>query len=467
MTIDELTISLNTTWILVCAALVLLMQVGFVLLEAGLVRARNAAHVAAKTLLVLAVSIIVFWLVGFGIAFGDRAPGVGAGLSGFMGTSGFAPSTAQLLHIGGAPFSTFGRVSTAGAWWFQAVFAAVAAAIAFGGMAERARLATYVVFGVMFTLAYSVVAHWVWHPDGWLAQMGMLDFAGSTVVHYQGALAALVATVVLGARLGSRDQHGRLRQLHGHNLPLVIAGTGILWVGWMGFNPGSTLGVENGGLGFAAYVALTTNLGAAAGVAGAACTAWILRRRVDIPALCNGALAALVAVTAACGFVAPWAALLIGATAGVIAVTLPPLVERIGIDDPIAACSVHGAAGVWGTLATGMFATPALTHRLGVGSAGVVYSGDLHQLGVQALGLLITGAFGIAVFATTLLAMRSLGGIRVSRQVELMGLDLAEHGVHAYPELTGMDWSRETGAVNPAGTGDEPAVNAAPLPHGA
>ena len=347
MTTEELVIAASTVWVVVAAVLVMFMQAGFAFLEAGLTRMKNAGHIAAKNVLVLGIASLVYYIVGFGIAFGD-------GGNGLVGGSGFAPSSEELLAVGAAPFSWFTSIPAGAAYFFQVVFAAVSLAIVWGAMAERTKLWVYFAFGVVFTLVYSVVSHWIWHPDGWLFAMGMQDFAGSTVVHYQGALAALAGALLLGPRIGKFDADGRPNAIPGHNMAFVTLGVLILWFGWFGFNPGSTLGVVTGDrIGYFAYVALTTNVAAAAGAIGAVTAAWIVLRKPDLSMMLNGVIAALVAVTAAAGFVAPWAAIVIGLVAGVIAVLGVLLVERIRIDDPIGAVAVHGMAGVWGTLATG------------------------------------------------------------------------------------------------------------------
>ncbi len=248
-------------------------------------------------------------------------------------------------------------------------------------MAERTRLWVYFAFGVAYTLIYSLVSHWIWSPDGWLFSKGMQDFAGSTVVHYQGALAGLAGALLLGPRIGKFAADGKPNAIPGHNMAFTTLGVIILWFGWFGFNPGSTLSVDFGGVGFFAYVALNTNLAAAAGVIGAVFTSWLVIKKPDLSMMLNGAIAALVAITAACAFVAPWAAILIGFIAGVIVVFGVLFVERIGIDDPVGALSAHGMAGVWGTLSLGFFTVPALAGKLETGSGGLFYGGGLHQLG--------------------------------------------------------------------------------------
>jgi Amt family ammonium transporter len=424
-----LVIAVSTVWVVVAAILVMFMQAGFAFLEAGLTRMKNVGHVAAKNVLVLGIASIVYYLVGYGIAFGD-------GGTGLFGGSGFAPSVDTLLAVGTAPFAWFATVPAGAAYLFQVVFAAVSLAIVWGAMAERTRLWVYFAFGVVFTLIYSVVSHWIWHPDGWLFARGMQDFAGSTVVHYQGALAALAGALLLGPRIGKFDGEGKANAIPGHNMAFTTLGVLILWFGWFGFNPGSTLGVVSGDtVGYFAYVALTTNVAAAAGALGAVATSWLVIKKPDLSMMLNGVVAALVAVTAACGFVAPWAAIVIGLVAGVVAVVGVLLVERVRIDDPIGAVAVHGMAGVWGTLATGLFAVPALAEKLATGTGGFVYTGSLHQVGVQALGLLAVGSFTFAASFGSLWAMKRLWGIRVEPHVETSGLDVSEHGMWGYPEF--------------------------------
>ena len=429
MTNAELAIAASTLWVVVAAVLVMFMQAGFAFLEAGLTRMKNVGHIAAKNVLVLALATVVYWAVGFGIAFGDGGNGV-------VGGSGFAPDVDALLSVGAAPFSWFGTVPAAGAYLFQAMFAGVALAIVWGAMAERTRLWVYFAFGAAFTLVYSVVSHWVWHPDGWLFALGMQDFAGSTVVHYQGALAALAGALLLGPRLGKYGPDGKPNAIPGHNMAYMTLGVLILWFGWFGFNAGSTLGIASGEhVGFFAYVALTTLVAAAAGALGGIVTSWLAVGKPDLSMLLNGVVAALVAVTAACGFVAPWAAILIGAGAGALAVGGVLWVESLGLDDPIGAVAVHGLAGVWGTLATGIFAVPALAATLGTGAGGFLYTGSLRQVGVQAVGLLAVGAFTFTCSFVVLWVFRATVGIRVDEAVERAGLDVAEHGMWGYPEF--------------------------------
>jgi Amt family ammonium transporter len=452
----DLLVAASTVWVIVAAVLVMFMQAGFAFLEAGLTRMKNVGHIAAKNVLIFAICSLVYYAVGYGIAFGD-------GGNGLAGGSGFFPSVDTLLAIGAEPFSWFSSVPGGAGYLFQVVFAGVSLAIVWGAMAERTKLWVYFAFGVVFTLIYSVVSHWIWHPDGWLFGLGMQDFAGSTVVHYQGALAALAGALLLGPRIGKFDAHGKPNAIPGHNIAYTTLGVLILWFGWFGFNPGSTLGVVTGDrIGYFAYVALTTNLAAAAGALGAIAISWVVLKKPDLSMMLNGVIAALVAVTAASGFVAPWASIVIGLVAGAVAVLGILLVERSRIDDPIGAVAVHGLAGVWGTLATGIFAVPSLAANLATGSGGLAYTGSFHQVGVQALGLLAVGAFTFTACFGTLWAFRALWGIRVEPEVETAGLDVSEHGMWGYPEfyipVPGGYGTESHGHLGPAHGVRRPAV---------
>src|SRR6266508_4586900 len=424
---SDLLIAASTIWVVVTAVLVMFMQAGFAFLEAGLTRMKNAGHIAGKNVLIFAVCSIVYYLVGFGLAFGDG--------NALIGTHGFVPSVEQLISVGQKPFDWFSEIPGAAGYLFEVVFAGVSLAIVWVAMAERAKLWVYFVFGVYFTLTYSIVSHWIWSPHGWLFKHGMQDFAGSTVVHYQGALAALAGALILGPRIGKFGTDGRANPIPGHNIPYAVLGTLILWFGWFGFNPGSTLSVDFGGFGHFAYVALTTNIAAAAGAVGGLITAWVVLKKPDISMMLNGVIAALVAITAASGFVAPWAAIVIGLVAGFIAVVGVIAVERIGIDDPIGAVAVHGMSGVWGTLATGIFAVPLLTKNLATGTGGLVYTGSFHQLGVQALGVAVVGVWTFTASFGILWTLNKLWGIRVEPETETAGLDVSEHGMWGYPEF--------------------------------
>ena len=432
----ELQSGLNSAFTFLAVVLVFFMQGGFSLLEAGSTRMKNAGHIAGKTILTLGISVIAFWALGFGLGFGNG--------NGFFGTVGFFMSGDNMA----ASFESlaFSDVPLTIKFVFHLAFAAVSLAIACGGMAERAKMSVYIVFGTLYTIImYPVVAHWVW-GGGWLAELGMQDFAGSTVVHLTGATAALVATILLKPRIGKYNKDGKPNILPGHNQVYSVLGVIILWIGWFGFNPGSTLSAM--GDGFFGYVALTTNVAAAAGGVAALLISWAVLGKSDIPSMLNGVLAALVAITGACAFVEPWAALVIGALAGIITFFTAQYFDRKGIDDPIYAFSVHGIAGMWGAISTGLFATPELAEKVGVGQAGLFYGGGFHQLGVQLLGLVGAFAFVLVMSFIILGGMKAVMGIRVTEEEETMGLDLSEHGTYGYPEQMKQVESKSGGMFN-------------------
>lgn len=406
---------MNSLWVMFSAILVILMLGGFILLEAGSTRMKNAGHIAGKTIFTFGISSLVFWAVGFGFIFGEGNL--------FIGLSHFFYGGYEMEDIG---------LSTDVFFLFQLAFAGIALTIAFGGFAERAKLSVYLVFAVLFSaMVYPVIAHWIW-GGGWLADLGKQDFAGSTVVHLTGAMAALAATIVLKPRIGKYNKDGTTNDLHGHNQVYIALGVLILWVGWFGFNAGSTVGVEDGFFGF---VALNTNLAAGAGAIAALLIAWMVTGKADVPTMLNGALAGLVAITASCAFVDTWAAVVIGIIAGIIVFYSMKLFDKAKIDDPIFALSVHGVCGVWGTLSTGFFATPTLA-ALNGGLPGLFYGGGLTQLGVQVLGVTASGGYAFIVSFILLSIMKLvMKGLRVTEEEEIIGLDLSEHGSYGYPEM--------------------------------
>jgi Amt family ammonium transporter len=412
---------MNSLWVMLGAILVILMIGGFILLETGSTRMKNAGHIAGKTILTFSISSIVFWAVGFGLIFGKGNALIG--FSDFL-YSGYDIDT---LSLSGSVF-----------FLFQLAFAGISLTIAFGGFAERAKLGVYLVFAVLFSvIVYPPIAHWIW-GGGWLAGMGQQDFAGSTVVHLTGAMAALAATILLKPRIGKFNKDGSANNLAGHNQVFTALSVLLLWVGWFGFNAGSTLSVDKGFFGF---VALNTNLGAAAGTVAAMIISWIVLGKADVPMMLNGALAGLVAITASCAFVDTWAAVLIGFISGILVFYSIIFFEKKGIDDPIAALSVHGTAGVWGTLSTGFFATKELAT---VGKPGLFYGGGFHQLGVQALGVIASGAFAlIASFILLAIIKKAMNGLRVTEEEEIIGLDMSEHGSYGYPELLKAEQTKQ------------------------
>jgi Amt family ammonium transporter len=390
---------------------------GFILLETGSTRMKNAGHIAAKTILTFSIGSIIFWAVGYGLSFGK-----GSALIGFSNFF-YSGYDVKGLSLSGAVF-----------FLFQLAFAGISLTIAFGGFAERAKLTVYLVFSVLFSiLVYPPIAHWIW-GGGWLAEHGKQDFAGSTVVHLTGAMAALAATILLKPRIGKYNKDGSANNLAGHNQVFTALSVLLLWVGWFGFNAGSTLGINKA---FFGYVAVNTNLGAAAGTVAALMISWIMMGKADVSMMLNGALAGLVAITASCGFVDTWAAVVIGFIAGILVFYSIRFFEKLKIDDPIAALSVHGTAGVWGTLSNGLFATKELAT---IGKPGLFYGGGLHQLGVQAMGVVTCAAYAFLVSFFLLLILKVLmKGLRVTENEEITGLDLSEHGSYGYPELVKLE----------------------------
>ncbi|HEY0829464.1 MAG TPA: ammonium transporter, partial [Bacilli bacterium] len=323
----QLGLGLNAIWVMLAAILVILMQGGFILLEAGSTRMKNAGHVAGKTIFTFGICSLIYWAVGYGFAFSADGNAF-IGMGDFFFTPPVADDTAAL------PASIF--------FVFQLAFAGIALTIAWGGFAERAKLSAYLIFAVIFSaVVYPVIAHWIWNANGWLFAEGAQDFAGSTVVHLTGAMAALAATILLKPRIGKFNKDGSANQILGHNQVYTALGVLILWVGWFGFNAGSTLGVTFGGFGFFGYVAFNTQLGAAAGAIAALLISWIVIGKSDISTMLNGALAGLVAITASCAYVEPWAAVVIGFVAGLLVFGSTKFFEKMKIDDPIYALSVH------------------------------------------------------------------------------------------------------------------------------
>jgi Amt family ammonium transporter len=419
-TLSDTVTAIDSVWVMVAAILVLFMQAGFLLLEIGFSRMKNAGTIVPKVLANLAIAGICYWAVGFALAFGGD--GWFAGTHGtFLGTSDGALFPAMAFSHAVVPAKFF----------FQFVFCAVSLAIVWGTTLERIKFGAYLIYAVIFSsLIYPIVSHWVF-GGGWLqSKLGMQDFAGSTAVHLIGATGALAALLLLGPRQGKYGRDGKPNVIPGHSMPLVGLAVLILWFGWFGFNPGSTLAAVNGRF---ADVAVVTNLGAAGGVLGAMATIWLLTRTFDIGMTGNGAIAGLVAITAPSGYVNYWAAPIIGLVAGVIVVVGVIAIDR-RLDDPVGALSAHGLAGIWGTLSCGLFTAPALAASNGFGRAGLFTGGGFHQLGVQAVG--VTVAF-VTVFSASFLVffvIKATYGLRVKPEEERYGLDLVEHGMWGYPE---------------------------------
>jgi ammonium transporter, Amt family len=420
-TAAQLNMGLNALWVLVAGVLVLLMQGGFILLESGSTRMKNAGHVAGKTIFTLGLCSLIYWAVGYGFSFGTDA---GESLNKIIGLGNFFFDPSHVAGEGESYPSTIFFI-------FQLAFAAVSLSIAWGGFAERAKLSSYLIFTLLFgSIIYPVIAHWIW-GGGWLMEDGAQDYAGSTVVHLTGAMAALAATILLKPRIGRFNKDGSANEILGHNQVFTALAVLLLWVGWFGFNAGSALSVGDG---FFGYVAFNTQLGAAGGAVAALLISWLVSGKADITSMLNGALAGLVAITASCAYVEPWAAVVIGLVAGVLVFFSSKFFEKIRVDDPIFALSVHGAAGVWGTLSNGLFATNDLVTKVAVGKPGLFYGGGWSQLWVQFESVVVCGAFAFAVSYALLWIVKQVIGFRVTEEQEIIGLDLSEHGNYGYPE---------------------------------
>lgn len=408
LTINSVAVGLDTVWVLLCAALVFLMEAGFAALEAGFVRSRNSLNIIMKVFMDCTIGIVGFFLCGFGLMYGTDILGI-------LGTSGFIlQGDLSQLHL---------KIPVEAFWLFQAAFAIAMATIVSGAVAERMKFAPYLIFSLLATvIIYPLAGHWVWNPNGWLNQLGMLDFAGSAVVHSLGGWAALAAVLVLGPRSGRFNKNGSITIMPGHNLPLATLGAFILWFGWFGFNPGSTLSGTDSSI---ARIAMNTNLSAAAGGTVAALLTLGKYGKADLSMAINGALGGLVAITAGCAFVGPLSALFIGSIAGALIVVAVPLFDHLHADDPVGAIAVHGVCGTFGTLAVGIFAE----------HGGLLYGGGLHLFGIQLLGITVIGLWGFGTTYALFSALKASVGIRVSQEDELIGLDLSEHGIAAYNDL--------------------------------
>lgn len=409
MTAEDVQNNLNIVWTLVAAFLVFFMQAGFALVEAGLTRAKNVVNILMKNLMDFAIGTLVFFFVGFGLMFGTS--------NGFCGTDWFflnwIPFTDS--YDGGWPFTFL---------MFQTVFAATAATIVSGAMAERTKFTSYLIYSaVISAFIYPISGSWAWgslfQGGGWLADKGFLDYAGSSVVHSVGGWMALAGAICLGPRIGKYGPDGKAKAIPGHNIPFAALGVFILWIGWFGFNPGST----TSGVPLAGYIAITTNLAAATGCTVAMFTAWIVMGKPDATMALNGALAGLVAITAPCDGVSPMGAIAIGAVGGVLVVLSVIGIDKyLKIDDPVGAVSVHGVCGAWGTLSAGLFNT----------SSGLFYGGGVDQLITQLIGIGAYFAWAFGLGMVLFLILKYTVGLRVSAEEEIAGLDVGEHGMEGY-----------------------------------
>ena len=414
-TLETTSYALDTIWVMVAAFLVMWMQAGFCLVEAGLTRAKNAVNICMKNLLDFSFGALLFWLVGFSIMFGG-ANSFWGGLDGMM----LNPAE---------PFESlaWSLVPLDAKFFFQMVFAATTATIVSGAMAERTKFTSYMIYSIVLTaLIYPISGHWIW-GGGWLADKNFWDFAGSTVVHSCGAWLALAGAIVLGPRIGKYDSAGNPRVIPGHNIVLVALGVFILWLGWFGFNPGSTMSADADAI---AMITVNTNAAAAMGAIAAIFTAKLMFGKWEATMALNGALAGLVGITCPCAWVTVGGSILIGLVAGILVVLSVVAFDKVfKVDDPVGAISVHGVCGAWGTLALGLFSTADGDEAP---LAGLFYGGGIQQLIDQAIGVVSVFAWAFGTGMVLFLAIKATVGLRVSPEEEREGLDFGEHGNEAY-----------------------------------
>jgi len=409
VSISEVAAAVDSVWIVIAAILVMFMQAGFALVEAGFTRAKNAGNIIMKNVMDFSVGSITYWAFGFALAYG------GSSVGGFFA-------------YGDVFF--FNDSSRAGEWFFQVVFAATAATIISGAVAGRVKFTSYLIYTPFITgIIYPVVTYWVW-GGGWLSEIGFFDFAGSGVVHMLGGAAALAGVLIVGPRIGKYGEDGTARSIPGHSVTLGALGVFILWFGWYGFNAGSTLAAVGQNI---AIPVVTTTLGASAGALGAMATAWFLTGKPDVGFTLNGVLAGLVGITAGTASLSFGGSILTGLIAGVIMVFSVRALERFGIDDPVGAISVHGTAGLWGLLAVGLLTSDA-------------------SVGIQAVGALaiIAWAFGASYLVFKVIDVTV--GMRVSEAEETQGLDRSEHGAEAYPEFVFQEQLARPRDLDPVGS---------------
>ncbi len=424
--VADLIAAIDTAWLLVAAFLVFFMQLGFAMVEAGFVRSKNVANILMKNILDCAMGAILFWAVGWGLAYGVSGDSAGR----FAGDG-------QFFLRGFDDFAS---------WIFQFAFAATAATIVSGAMAERTKFSAYLVYSAAITgFVYPIVVHWAWDGHGWLSAFaedpigtnGYIDFAGSGVVHAVGGTAALVGAILVGPRAGKYGPGRKVNVIPGHNVSLAVLGMFVLWFGWYGFNPGSTLGLSGGLSALAAKVAVTTTLAAGAGGVAAALLTKLVTGRYDLGLTVNGVLGGLVGITAGCAVVDPWASIVIGAVAAAIVIAGVWFLDQIRVDDPVGAVSVHGFAGIWGVLAVGLFASQdGIAQAYAESDAyGLLLGGGIEQLGIQALGIAAIVAWTAVTSLIVFGALKYTIGLRVSSAEEERGLDVDEHGIEAYPDF--------------------------------
>ncbi len=422
--VGDIRVALDTVWVMVAGFLVFFMHAGFAMLESGLCRAKNTVAILYKNFGVVAISSLAFWVIGFALMFGDGNL--------LFGTNGlFLTGADNSPAVGDAYKGVISSLNWTGVplyakFFFQLVFAATAATIVSGCVAERIKFSTFMIFSfALVAIIYPIQGHWIW-GGGWLSELGFLDFAGSTVVHSVGGWAGLAGIIVLGPRLGKYGGGGKMTPIPGHSMPLVTLGGFILWLGWFGFNPGSTMAADADAI---ARIAVTTNLAAAAGVISSSLSSRTMFGKADLSMSVNGALAGLVAITAPCANVTPLGAVIIGSAAGFIVCLSVPFFDRIKIDDPVGAVSVHLVCGIFGTIALALFAAPSIDKSV----VGLFYGGGTGLLIKQIAGIVSVGAFTFILSLILWYIVRAIVGMRVDPEAETLGLDVTEHGMEAYP----------------------------------
>lgn len=417
----------DTLWVLLAGMLVFFMNLGFGMVESGFARSKNTVNILSKNFIVFAVSSLGFLVLGWGLMFGDGNGFIG--LEGLFMASGADNSPA----VGDAYQGVYSAISWAGVpfwakFFFQLVFCGTAATIVSGAVAERIKYISFIVFSLVLTMViYPIVGHWIW-GGGWLQGLGFQDFAGSTVVHSVGGWAALAGVIILGPRFGKYGADGRIHPIPGHNMPIATIGLFVLWIGWFGFNPGSTMAADPNAI---SHILVTTNTSAVVAVLTSTAASWLLIGKPDLGMTINGCLAGLVAITAGCAYVSVTSAMIIGAIAGIMVVIAVRMFDRIKIDDPVGATAVHLFCGVLGTLMVGLFAQS----EFNGGADGLLFGGGLNLLGVQALGVAAVAGFVFVGTTIVWLLIKATMGMRVSLKEEVEGLDIGEHGNQAYPEF--------------------------------
>jgi len=429
----DVQIALDTVWVLVAGMLVFFMNLGFGLVESGFARSKNTVNIISKNFIVFAVSTLAFLGIGWGLMYGDGNSFMGLKGLFFLGGADNSPA------VGDAYQGVYSALNWTGVplnakFFFQLVFAGTAATIVSGAVAERIKYLSFIIFSfLLVAFVYPVIGHWIW-GGGWLAQLGFWDFAGSTVVHSVGAWAALAGVIVLGPRIGKYGPNGTVHAIPGHNMTSAMTGALILWLGWFGFNPGSTMAADPVSI---SHIVVTTNIAAAAGAVAATALGWLLLGKPDIGMTINGALGGLVGITAGCAFVGIGSSLIIGAIAGALIVFGVLALDKLKIDDPVGALAVHGMGGIFGTLAVGLFAQDAIAP--GTTGNGLFFGGGAGLLVNQLIGVAAVGATVFVVSLVIWLVIKATLGVRVTEEEEMEGLDIGEHGNRAYPDFVQTD----------------------------